>query len=132
MPINVMDVLYRSFLEEVVPVCHDLGAGPIGMKGLGGGYPEGKFVENNVLTADEAYRFCLSQPISSQVMGIRSMEQLKMNVQLCRNFQPMTAREQSALLARVYETATDGRFETFKSTNLHDGPHHRKQHGFAV
>jgi hypothetical protein len=44
----------------------------------------------------------------------------------------MSQQEQSELLARVYEPATDGRFETFKSTNLHDGPHHRKQHGFAL
>ncbi len=132
MPINAMDPLYRSFLEGVVPVCHEQGVGPIGMKGLGGGYPQGKFVENNLLTYEEAYRFCLSQPISSQVMGIRSMEQLKQNIQLCRKFVPMTVQEQSELLARVYDVATDGRYETFKSTNAHDGPHHRKQHGFAL
>jgi len=28
--------------------------------------------------------------------------------------------------------AGDGRIELFKSTQLFDGPHHRKQHGFEV
>jgi hypothetical protein len=26
----------------------------------------------------------------------------------------------------------DGRHELFKSTKVFDGPHHRKQHGFAL
>jgi aryl-alcohol dehydrogenase-like predicted oxidoreductase len=132
MPINAMDALYRSFLEEVVPVCHEMGVAPMGMKGLGGGYPQGSLVENGILTVEEGYRFALSQPIASQVMGIKSLDQLHENIQLVRSFVPMTPEEQSALLARVYEPATDGRFETFKSTNSHDGPHHRKQHGFKV
>jgi hypothetical protein len=132
MPINVMDTLYRSFVEEVVPVCHDMGVAPMGMKGLGGGYPKGSLVENGIITVEEGYRFALSMPISSQVMGITSMQQLNEAIQLCRSFVPMTLDEQSALMARVYEPATDGRFETFKSTNAHDGPHHRKQHGFKV
>jgi aryl-alcohol dehydrogenase-like predicted oxidoreductase len=132
MPINAMDALYRSFLEEVVPVCHEMRVGPMGMKGLGGGYPHGSLVENGLLSVAEGYRFALSQPIASQVMGITSKAQLKENIAIVRSFVPMTAEEQSALLARVYEPATDGRFETFKSTNLHDGPHHRKQHGFKV
>jgi aryl-alcohol dehydrogenase-like predicted oxidoreductase len=132
MPINAMDALYRSFLEEVVPVCHKLGVAPMGMKGLGGGYPQGSLVQNGVLSVEEGYRFALSQPIASQVMGIKSLAQLRENLRLVRSFVPMTPEEQSVLLARVYEPATDGRFETFKSTNAHDGPHHRKQHGFAV
>jgi aryl-alcohol dehydrogenase-like predicted oxidoreductase len=132
MPINAMDALYRSFLEEVVPVCHDMGVGPMGMKALGGGYPQGSLVENGILTVEEGYRFALSQPIASQVMGIKSLEQLKENIAMVRAFVPMTVEEQSTLLARVYEPATDGRFETFKSTNAHDGPHHRKQHGFKL
>jgi aryl-alcohol dehydrogenase-like predicted oxidoreductase len=132
MPINAMDALYRSFLEEVVPVCHELGVAPMGMKGLGGGYPEGALVGKGILTAEEGYRFALSQPIASQVMGITSMSQLRQNLDIVRSFVPMTQQEQSELLGRVYEPATDGRFETFKSTNAHDGPHHRKQHGFAL
>lgn len=132
MPINAADALYRSFLEEVVPVCYAQGVGPMGMKGLGGGHPEGLMVTNGVLTAEEGYRFALSQPIASQVMGMSTMAHLKENIAMVRRFQPMTIPEQSELLARIFEVATDGRCETFKSTNQHEGPHHRKQHGFAL
>jgi len=132
MPINVMDAHYRSFLNEVVPVCHSEGVAVLGMKGLGGGYPEGTLPAKAGLTVEECYRFALSQPIASQVMGITSMEQLRSNVKLVRGFVPMPVAEQNTLLSKVREVAMDGRFETFKSTTQHDGPHHRKQHGFAV
>ena len=50
-------------------VCHEMGVAPMGMKGLGGGYPQGMLVEQGILTAEEGYRFALSQPIASQVMA---------------------------------------------------------------
>lgn len=132
MPINVMDALYRSFLHEVVPVCHRQGVAALGMKGIGGGYPKGLFISEAGLSVEECYRFALSQPITSQVMGISSMEQLLANVALVRGFTPMPIAEQTAFLERVRDVATDGRFELFKSTTAHDGPHHRRQHGFAA
>ena len=63
MPVNVMDPHYRSFLNEVVPLCLKKNVGVIGMKGLGGGYPNGRFLTEVGLTSDECYRFCLSQPV---------------------------------------------------------------------
>jgi uncharacterized protein len=64
------------------------------------------------------------------VMGITSMAQLKQNIQIARNFQPMAAAERNALLARVKEQASDARHELIKSTKVFDRPHHRRQHGF--
>jgi predicted aldo/keto reductase-like oxidoreductase len=130
MPINVMDAQYRSFQGEVIPVCLKKNVGVIGMKGLAGGHPEGRLPAKAGLTVDECYRFCLSQPVSAQVMGIESMEQLKHNIAIVRNFKPMTAAEKNALLARTKEEATDGRHELFKSTKVFDSTFHRKQHGF--
>jgi aryl-alcohol dehydrogenase-like predicted oxidoreductase len=132
MPISAMDVLYRSFVGDVAPVCVEKGTGVIGMKALGGGYPEGVFVEKAGLDAAECYRFALTMPVASQVMGMKSMDELKKNIETVRNFVPMTDEEQEALLAKVRPVATDGRFERFKSTVEFDGPHHKKQHGFAV
>ncbi len=128
MPINVMDAHYRSFQKEVTPVCLKQNVGVIGMKGLAGG--EGQLVLKAGLKAEECYRYSLSLPVSSQVMGITSMAQLKQNIQIARNFQPMAAAERNALLARVKEQASDGRHELFKSSQVFDGPHHRRQHGF--
>jgi predicted aldo/keto reductase-like oxidoreductase len=132
MPINVMDAQYRSFQNEVVPVCLKQNVGVIGMKGLAGGSPKGRLPSLAGLTAEECYRFCLSLPVSAQVMGMMSMDDLKQNLALARNFKPITAAEKQALLTRTREQATDGRHELFKSTKTFDGPFHRKQHGFDL
>lgn len=132
MPVNVMDPHYRSFLNEVVPLCLKKNVGVIGMKGLGGGYPNGRFLTEVGLTSDECYRFCLSQPVTTQVMGINSMQQLKQDVALARTFKPLSPDENRKLMSRVRDFAGDGRHELFKSTKVFDGPHHRKQHGFDL
>jgi aryl-alcohol dehydrogenase-like predicted oxidoreductase len=131
MPINVMDAHYRSFQGQVVPVCLEKKVGVIGMKGYGGSSPEGIMAKSGVAIAD-AYRYSLSQPVSAQVVGLMSLDQLQQAVALARGFTPMSAAEQAALRDRVRDVAGDGRYELFKSTVVFDGPHHRKQHGFAV
>ncbi len=132
MPVNLLDPQYRSFLNQVVPVCLDRNIGVIGMKGLGGGWPNGRFLSHAGLTPEECYRFCLSLPVSVQVMGINTLAQLKQDVRIAREFVPMTAAEMDNAVARLKAIAGDGRHEQFKSTTEFDGPHHRIQHGFAV
>ncbi|MBL8220811.1 MAG: aldo/keto reductase [Bryobacterales bacterium] len=132
MPINLLDYSYRSFQNEVVPVCLKKNVGVIGMKGLAGGYPQGRLLSHVKLTAEECYRYCLSLPIAVQVMGINTMDQLKADVALARAFQPLTSQAKQQLLAKVKDVAGDGRHELFKSTKNYDGPHHRRQHDFAV
>jgi aryl-alcohol dehydrogenase-like predicted oxidoreductase len=129
MPINVMDAHYRSFQKQVVPVCLKKKVGVIGMKGFGGGPG---IAAKAGLSATEAYRYALSQPVASQVVGITSMEHLKENVAMARTFSPMSPADQTALTTRVRDVATDGRFELFKSSQMFDGPVHRRQHGFAM
>ncbi len=130
-PINVMDASYRSFVKQLIPAAEAKNVAVLGMKGLGGGAVTGKFVTEAGLDPVECYRYCLSQRISSQVVGISSMEQLMADVAIARG-PMMTEDEQAEFVARVRHVAGDGRFETFKSTNEHDGPHHRQQHGFAI
>lgn len=132
MPINPMDAWYRSFQREVVPVCLKKNVGVIGMKSLGGGYPQGNLVARAGLTAAECLRYALSQPVSTVVVGITSMEQLQELIRLGRSFEPMTSAEQQSLLERVREVAGDGRYELFKSTQAFDGAYHRRQHGFET
>jgi predicted aldo/keto reductase-like oxidoreductase len=132
MPINVMDPFYRSFEKEVVPECLKKNVGVIGMKGLGGGTANGRFISHAGMTSDECYRYCLSRPVSVQVVGINSMALLKQDIALARAFKPLSADESKQLLSRVRDVAGDGRHELFKSTKFYDGPHHRKQHGFDL
>jgi aryl-alcohol dehydrogenase-like predicted oxidoreductase len=128
MPINAMDAHYRSFQKQVVPVCLEKKVGVIGMKGFGGNGIIGK----SGLTAAEAYRYALSQPVSAQVVGLTSLDELKQAAAVARSFTPLSDAEKTAMLDRVKDSAGDGRYELFKSTITFDGVHHRKQHGFAV
>ena len=132
MPINVMDAHYRSFAKKVVPVCLQKKIGVIGMKSLGGGYPKGRIPSEGGVSAHDCMHYALTQPISSLVVGITSMEDLKQALSVGRDFQPMAKARQEAILARIRNVAGDGRHEQFKSTQNFDGPHHRRQHGFAV
>lgn len=132
MPINLLDASYRSFQNEVVPECLKKNVGVIGMKGLAGGFPQGRLLSHLKMTALECYRYCLSLPVSAQIVGINTMEQLREDVAMARNFQPLVSQAKLQLLARVFREAGDGRHELFKSTKDFDGPHHRRQHGFEL
>lgn len=131
MPINIMDSQYRSFANEVVPYCQENGIAPIGMKGLGGGYPHGRIAEKMGIDVADLLGFALSQPVASQVVGISDSEQLRFAADVARRL-PMPEEAQSALMKRVHLEAGDGRHETFKSTTDHEGAFHRRQHEFAV
>ena len=128
MPINVMDAQFRSFQHEVVPVCRERNMGMIGMKSLGG---SGASIPSNTdLSVETCIRYSLSQPISTLVSGISSMKELLENINIARNFTPLTPSEQEAILRQYKEIAGDGRLELFKTTQRFDGGHHRRQHGF--
>ena len=131
MPINICDYFFRSFRHQVVPRCLQQETGVLGMKSLGGGV-EGKIPTSGLVTASECIRYSLSQPIASLVVGLRNEKDLKQALDVARGFQPLTEDEQQKLLAKVSEQASDGRHELFKTSKVFDGPHHRKQHGFAV
>ena len=132
MPINVMDAHYRSFAKQVVPVCLQKKIGVIGMKSLGGGFPKAPIPMKAGISGPDCIRYALSHPISSLVVGITSMEDLRQAIGVARDFKPMPEKEMAELRDRVRTVATDGRHELFKSTKNFDGPHHRRQHGFAT
>ena len=134
MPINICDYFFRSFQRTVIPECLKRGVGVIGMKSLGGS-PDGKngaIPTTGMATATECIRYSLSQPVSSQVVGIRLQRDLDQALKVGRGFQPAGKDELLALRKQVERQAGDGRHELFKSTQHFDGPHHRLQHGFTV
>lgn len=131
MPINVMDAFYRSFQNEVVPVCNKKQVGVIGMKCLGGGPLEGRIPTKTKLTAEQCVRFSLSLPITTLCRGYMKMSQLEADIRIARGFKPLDAATRAEILRLAAPEAGDGRHELFKSTQVFDGLHHRKQHGFA-
>ena len=134
MPVNVCDYHYRSFQQEVIPVCLEKKVGVLGMKSLGGS-PDGQngaFVKAGVASAEECIRYALSQPVASLVVGLRNRRDLDQALKVGRNFKPLSKDELTAMRDKVKEVAGDGRHELFKSSKDFDGPHHRKQHGFST
>lgn len=129
MPINILDAGFESFRNNVVPVCKRKGVGVVGMKGCGG---DGRMIADNVVTLEECYRYFLSQPTATQVVGLATMEHLQNAVKIARSFQPMTEQEVRSILQRTREVMSDGRYERFKTTQVYDSGHHRRQHGFAT
>ena len=132
MPINVMDYFYRSFQRDVLPLClaHDIGV--LGMKSLGGGAVEAKILTDTKLTAEQCVRYALSQPISTLVRGYTKVEQLEADIQIARDFVPLTPDAQRSILAIAEPDAGDGRHELFKSTRCFDNPLYKKMHGLPI
>jgi predicted aldo/keto reductase-like oxidoreductase len=129
MPLNVLDVHYRSFQRNVLPVLLQRNIGVLAMKSLGG---TGVIVTKAGIPVEEALRYVLSLPVSTLVSGIDSEKVLDQNLKIVREFRPLTAQEKAAIEGRTLALAGDGRFELFKSSKMFDGPVHRKQHGFET
>ena len=129
MPLNVMDVHYRSFQKQVLPVLLQRNIGVLAMKSLGG---TGVIVSQAGVAVEDALRYVLSLPISTLVTGIDSEKVLDQNLKIVREFRPMSPEERTAVEGKTLAMAGDGRFELFKSSKMFDGPVHRKQHGFST
>jgi uncharacterized protein len=127
MPITVLDAHYRSFQKEILPELKRRNIGVIGMKSLGG---RGQFVSDLGLTAEQCRRYALSLPISTLICGVQTQANLDQDLAIARNFDPMSESERETLLDSVYEEASDGRYEWYKSMQTYDSPYHRDQHGF--
>ena len=128
MPVNVLDAHYRSFQKEILPVLQERGIGVIGMKSLGG---RGQIARELGLSAEQCRSYALSLPISTLVCGIQSDADLHQDLAIARNFKSWSTADMQALEARVYDEATDGRHEWFKSTQRFDSQIHQNQHGFG-
>jgi predicted aldo/keto reductase-like oxidoreductase len=127
LPLNVMDVHFRSFQKQVLPVLLQRNIGVLAMKSLGG---NGSIVSKAGVPVADALRYVLSLPISTLVSGIDSESVLDQNLKIVRDLAPLSADERAAIEGKTLALAGDGRFELFKSSKAFDGPVHRKQHGF--
>lgn len=117
LPLNVMDAHFRSFEKKVVPVLVKQGVGVLGMKSMG----DGSILKSKAVTAPECLRYAMSLPTSTVITGIDGMEILAQALKVVKEFEPLTAEETEALLARTAKAAGRGEFERFKTTNGFDG-----------
>jgi aryl-alcohol dehydrogenase-like predicted oxidoreductase len=130
MPVSVLDANFNSFQTEIIPIAQKQGIGVIGMKSLAAGH---LFDDPTIgITAEEAIRYALSQPIASLCTGIDSMAILEQNLGIARDFVPMTAEEQAAAVDKVFHHAWAGQHEPFKTSFQFEGNEARREHGLPL
>ncbi len=71
----------------------------------------------------------LAGPAAAQA-GIDSLQVLRQNLAVARDFQPMTAGEMTALARRCQTLDGDGHLELYKSTKKYDAAVGRSQHNY--
>jgi aryl-alcohol dehydrogenase-like predicted oxidoreductase len=130
MPVSVMDANFNSFQREIIPMAQEQGIGVIGMKSLASGH---LFADPAVdITAPEAIRYALSQPISALCVGVDSMAVLEQDLRVGRDFVPMTNEEQTAAIDKVFHHCWAGQHEPFKTSFDFEGNEARREHGLPL
>jgi aryl-alcohol dehydrogenase-like predicted oxidoreductase len=103
-PVNPAEPAYKSYLTEVIPSAKKNGMGIVGMKVYFRGFADKlPWFE----TMEPLFRFALSQPITTAVIGCDDVEQLEENVKLAESFSPMTEREILELIRNVSSYARE-------------------------
>jgi len=97
MPLNAFEPERRGFRAEVLPQLNQQGIAALGMKSLGG---DARMVREGKLTAEQGLRFALSLPITSLMVGMKSLDNLRANLKTVQNFKPMSPSEMEALTTR--------------------------------
>jgi aryl-alcohol dehydrogenase-like predicted oxidoreductase len=129
MPLNPFDANFFSFEKEVLPEVIRRGIAPLGMKSMNG---TAEAVKKGVVTASELLRYAMSLPVATTISGMDSLEVLHKNLEVARNFKPMSETEMNELRSRCAETAADGRFEPYKVSLKFDNQWTRMPHGFPI
>ena len=127
MPLNCFDANFRSFEQQVLPELNRRGIAALGMKSMGG---SGEMVRHGAVTAHDALAYAMSLPVAVTISGMESMAVLKQNLEVARDFKPLSAAAMQKLRDACRFDASDGRWELFKTTKKYDGDLGREQHGF--
>lgn len=94
MALNAADVHRLSFQEELLPLANKKNMGVIGMK-----IParDRLFKEGAVNTMKEAMSYVLTLPVSTVIIGCKTVEQLEENVAIAKTFKPLAAAEMARI-----------------------------------
>ena len=132
MAVNAADPHHHSFNEALLPLAVEKQMGIIGMKIPGRGRIlsswnpppieqqkkswEGMTIQTSspgALTMREAMYYTLSRPVSTVIIGCDSIAQLEENVQLARDFTPITDKQAGELVAKAEPCAKPSLFFRF-------------------
>lgn len=97
-PVNPAEPAYKSYLTEVIPLAKNKGMGIVGMKvyfrGFADKLPWFK-------TMEPFFRFALSQPITTAVIGCNDVDQLEENARFAGSFSSLTEKVTQELIRNV-------------------------------
>ncbi len=132
MAMNAADPHHYSFNEKLLPLAVEKQMGIIGMKIPGRGRIlsswnpppveaqkhswEGMTIQTTspgTLTMKEAVYYTLSKPVSTIIIGCDNIPQLEENVQLARDFTPLSTNQETELVARAEPAAKPSLFFRF-------------------
>jgi aryl-alcohol dehydrogenase-like predicted oxidoreductase len=105
--VNPADPRHHPFIPTVVAEARRQGMGVVGMKALAAG----RLVE--AAPARELIRYCATIA-DTAIIGCSTVEEVRANLAVARDFAPMTAEERAALEARVAPNAD--RYDYFKAS----------------
>ena len=101
-PVNPAEPSYKSYIDAVIPSARKEGLGIIGMKvyfrGLAPRIP-------GFLGMEPYFRFALSNPIATAVIGCDNISQLEENVNMANSFEPMSDEAMKELANAVSPSA---------------------------
>lgn len=112
------------FQHNVMPVCNEKNIGVLGMKSLAA--QDGRIVRDLGISANVARRYSMSLPITSLVAGIQTRVELMHDIELARDFKPLTEEEVKEVLAISEPEAQDGMIERYKTGDYGCNWHHNK------
>ena len=78
------------------------------------GRPEA-ILATGVATAAECLRYAMSLPVATVCSGMDSLEKLRQNADIARQFAPLADDERLALLSRTQELGRQGTHESYKA-----------------
>ena len=131
MAMNAADPHHYSFNEQLLPLAVEKQMGIIGMKIPGRGRllsswtPQPMEVQKKMwegmvpaptpgtLTMREAVYYTLSRPVSTIIIGCDNIPQLEQNVNLAREFTPLSANQEKELVAKAEPVAKPSLFFRF-------------------
>ena len=113
MPLNVCDPSFESFQHKVLPVLIEKGYGVLAMKTMAGGSMMGGRIDTtpediktkdipDVVTCTDLslanlHQYVYTLPISSLVSGCRHIYEMEQNIEVLKNFKPLSKSEMQKL-----------------------------------
>jgi uncharacterized protein len=92
--LNAADKHFDPFIEKFLPVANAKSMGIVGMK-----IParDRIFSHGGIITIKEAMEYVMSLPVSTIIIGLDDVAQLEENIEIAKNFKPLTADQMLAV-----------------------------------